>query len=145
MQGRDYTKPNIPFVTCDRYSLDAEPVVQQLLCSLQPLTTEFMTRTTSSEIWYHLDDIHSICSCCWSVATYKWKIHNGKVAVISFDVQCRFQPALIVNFKVYVKVFIFPIYFLLCCISYSVRYIRLACMQSPSMEIFKDIICIVEC
>ena len=38
-----------------------------------------MTGTTSSEISYHLRDIYSICRCCWNVATYKWKVHNGKI------------------------------------------------------------------
>jgi hypothetical protein len=23
--------------------------------------------------------IYSICRCCWNVATYKWKVHNGKI------------------------------------------------------------------
>jgi hypothetical protein len=35
--------------------------------------------TTSSGISYHLRDIYSICRCCWNVATYKWKVHNGKI------------------------------------------------------------------
>jgi hypothetical protein len=26
-----------------------------------------------------LRDIYSICRCCWNVATYKWKVHNGKI------------------------------------------------------------------
>ena len=38
-----------------------------------------MTGTTSSGISYHLRDIYSICRCCWNVATYKWKVHNGKI------------------------------------------------------------------
>ena len=28
--------------------------------------------------------IYSICRCCWNVATYKWKVHNGKIVIISF-------------------------------------------------------------
>jgi hypothetical protein len=35
--------------------------------------------TTCSGISYHLRDIYSICRCCWNVATYKWKVHNGKL------------------------------------------------------------------
>ena len=23
------------------------------------------------------------CVCCWNVATYKWKVHNGKIEIIS--------------------------------------------------------------
>ena len=25
-----------------------------------------------------------IYMCCWNVATYKWKVHNGKIEIISF-------------------------------------------------------------
>jgi hypothetical protein len=35
--------------------------------------------TTSSGISYQLRDIYSICRCCWNVATYEWKVHNGKI------------------------------------------------------------------
>ena len=28
-------------------------------------------------------DIYSICRCCWNVATYKWKVHDGKIEIIS--------------------------------------------------------------
>jgi hypothetical protein len=34
----------------------------------------------------------------------KWKVHNGKIEIISFVVKFRHLPALIVNFEVYVKV-----------------------------------------
>ena len=30
---------------------------------------------------------YSICRCCWNVATYKWKVHNGKIKIISFVVK----------------------------------------------------------
>ena len=33
--------------------------------------------------------IYSICRCCWNVATYEWKVHNGKIEIISFVVKCR--------------------------------------------------------
>jgi hypothetical protein len=44
-----------------------------------------MIGATSSEISYHLRDIYSIYIyiCCWNVATYKWKVHNGKIEIIS--------------------------------------------------------------
>jgi hypothetical protein len=35
----------------------------------------------------NLSDIYSICSCCWNVATYLWKVHNGKIEIISFVVR----------------------------------------------------------
>jgi hypothetical protein len=28
-------------------------------------------------------DIYSTCRFCWNVATYKWKVHNGKIEIIS--------------------------------------------------------------
>jgi hypothetical protein len=38
--------------------------------------------------------------CCWNVATYEWKIHNGKIKIISFVVvsfltatHCQFRGA----------------------------------------------------
>jgi hypothetical protein len=36
-----------------------------------------------------LKDIYSICRCCLNVATYKWKVHNGKIEIISFVVKFR--------------------------------------------------------
>ena len=44
---------------------------------------------TNSGISYHLRDIYSICQCCWNVATYKWKLHNGNIEIISFVVKFR--------------------------------------------------------
>jgi hypothetical protein len=38
--------------------------------------------STSSGIAYKLRDIYSICRCWWNVATYKWKVHNGKIEII---------------------------------------------------------------
>jgi hypothetical protein len=34
-------------------------------------------------------EIYSICRCCWNVATYKWKVHNEKIEIISFVVKFR--------------------------------------------------------
>ena len=36
-----------------------------------------------------LIDIYSVCMCCWNVAAYKWKVHNGKINIISFVVKFR--------------------------------------------------------
>ena len=30
--------------------------------------------------------IYSTCRCYWSVATYKWKFHNGKIEMISISI-----------------------------------------------------------
>jgi hypothetical protein len=34
-------------------------------------------------------DTEVLCRCCWNVATYKWKVHNGKIEIISFVVNFR--------------------------------------------------------
>jgi hypothetical protein len=39
-----------------------------------------MTGTTSSGTSHQLRDIHSICRCCWNVATHKWKVHMIRTA-----------------------------------------------------------------
>jgi hypothetical protein len=43
--------------------------------------------TASSGISTQLRDIFFICRCFWNVATYKWKVHNGKFEMISFVVK----------------------------------------------------------
>jgi hypothetical protein len=50
---------------------------------------EILIGTRSSGISYHLRDKYSICICCWNVATYKWKVRNGKIEIISFVVKFR--------------------------------------------------------
>ena len=49
-------------------------------------------------ISFHLRDIYSICRCCWNFATYEWKVHKGKIEIISFvvvsfltDPHCQFR------------------------------------------------------
>ena len=46
-----------------------------------------------------LRDIYSIYRCCWNVATYKCKVHNGKIEIISFVVKFSSYPALIILFS----------------------------------------------
>jgi hypothetical protein len=41
------------------------------------------------DILYQLRDIYSICRCCLNVAKYKWKVHNGKIEIISIVVFSR--------------------------------------------------------
>ena len=59
------------------------------------LSRKSLKGTTSSGISYHLRDIYCICRCCWNVAIYKWKVHNGKIEIISFVV--KFRSILIQN------------------------------------------------
>ena len=40
---------------------------------------KIMIGTTSSGISDQWKYIYSICRCCWNVATYHWKVHNGKM------------------------------------------------------------------
>jgi hypothetical protein len=35
------------------------------------------------------DQLRDICRCHWNVATYKWKVHNGKIEIMSFVVHCN--------------------------------------------------------
>jgi thymidine kinase len=43
---------------------------------------EILIETTSSGMSDQLRDIYIICRYCWNVATYKWKVHNGKIVII---------------------------------------------------------------
>jgi hypothetical protein len=40
----------------------------------------------STEIYIY---IYSICRYCWNGATYKWKVHNGNIEILSFVVKFR--------------------------------------------------------
>ena len=41
--------------------------------------------------------IYSICSCWWNVVTYKWKVHNEKIEIISFVVKFSYRPSLSIS------------------------------------------------
>ena len=43
----------------------------------------------NSKEYFINGDIYSICRSCWNVATYKWKVHNGKIEIISIVVKSR--------------------------------------------------------
>ena len=45
--------------------------------------TTILIGTTSSVISYHQRDIYSIYRCCWNVATYKWKVYNRTIILLS--------------------------------------------------------------
>jgi hypothetical protein len=62
-------------------------LVEQELLTLP----EILTGTISSGISDQLRDIYSICRCCWNVATYKWKVLNVKIEIISFVVVSCFS------------------------------------------------------
>jgi hypothetical protein len=49
-----------------------------------------MIGTTGSGISYQMRDVYSICRACWNVAICKWKVHNGKIGIISFVVKLHF-------------------------------------------------------
>ena len=59
------------------------PWFSSFLVSSNTIFKEILIGTTSSVISYQLTDIYSICRCCWDVATYKQKVHNGKIEIIS--------------------------------------------------------------
>jgi hypothetical protein len=57
------------------------------LCSVVSLLAatlfhEVLIETTSSGMSDQLRDIYSICRYCCNVVKYKWKVHNGKIAII---------------------------------------------------------------
>jgi hypothetical protein len=54
-------------------------------------------RTTSFVISYHLRDKYSICKCCWNIATYTCKVHNGNIEIISFVVRFLNRPSLSIS------------------------------------------------
>jgi thymidine kinase len=49
-----------------------------------------MIGTTSFDISDKIREIFSVCRSCWNVASYKWKVHNLKIEIISFVV--KFNP-----------------------------------------------------
>jgi len=53
------------------------------------LVHEILKETTNYGMLDPLRDIYSICRYCWNDVTYKWKIHNGKIVIISFVVRFR--------------------------------------------------------
>ena len=54
------------------------------LRSVASLLATILIETISSEILYKLRDAYTLFRCCWNVATYKWKVYNGKVEIMSF-------------------------------------------------------------
>ena len=55
---------------------------------------EVIIGTTNSEISDQLRDAYSIGGRCLNVATYKWKVNNGRIEIISFDIKFRSLLAL---------------------------------------------------
>ena len=49
---------------------------------------DILIGATRSGISYHLRDMYSICQC-WNVATYRWKVNNENIEIISFVVKFR--------------------------------------------------------
>jgi hypothetical protein len=73
------------------FCTDLRILISPLVSSIK----EIMIATINSGISNQLRDIYSTCRFCWNVATYKLKIHNEKIEIISFVVQIRpIQPSL---------------------------------------------------
>ena len=53
---------------------------------------------TRSEILYQLRDIYSTCMIYLNGATYKWKVHNGKIEIISFGLHISLSTSPHCNF-----------------------------------------------
>ena len=73
--------------------------VASLLAATLYKRNSYANHKLRSGISYQLRDIYSICRCCWNVATHKWKVHNGKIEIISFVVKFRSLVLLAVNFE----------------------------------------------
>ena len=66
-----------------------EPLISVASVLATSSDKEILIGATSSEISYHLRDIFALCKCCWNGATYTWKVHNGKIEIISCIVKSR--------------------------------------------------------
>jgi hypothetical protein len=44
------------------------------------------TTRSASYLDLHLELLRDICRCCWNVATYKWKVNNGKTHLFCGEV-----------------------------------------------------------
>jgi hypothetical protein len=55
--------------------------------------------STNSGKSYQLRDIYSMCRCFWNVATYKWKVHNEKIEIISYHDLVEMFHTLIVIYQ----------------------------------------------
>jgi hypothetical protein len=56
----------------------------------------------NSKEYFINGDIYSICRSCWNVATYKWKVHNGKIEIISIVVKSPLLKICVTNDHKYV-------------------------------------------
>ena len=56
-----------------------EPLIAVASVLAVSSSKEILIGATSSEISYHLRDIFALCRFCGNGATYKWKVHNGKI------------------------------------------------------------------
>jgi hypothetical protein len=59
---------------------ELNPWFSSFLVSSNPLTMK--SRQEPQALEYQLRDIYPICRCCCNAATYKWKVHNGKIEII---------------------------------------------------------------
>ena len=75
-----------------------------------------MIVATSSGISINWDRYKYIyCICCWNVATYKWRIHNEKIEIISYVVKFRSQC-------VYHALFVQPVFSTQLCATYMLIF-----------------------
>ena len=74
----------------DQNSNDGERKLFDVMNSTykEPSFKEILIETANFAISCYLTYIYSIYMCCWNGATYKWKVHKGKTAIISFVKFC---------------------------------------------------------
>jgi hypothetical protein len=95
-QDYDYDKRNIYVIVCDAY-------IRNVMTSTSPRGTLGSVSSLLAATLYqgNPDRNHKLWNivsteryilhmqCCWNVATYKWKVHNGQIEIISFIVKFR--------------------------------------------------------
>jgi hypothetical protein len=63
------------------YSVNSKNIIWK---TLNPVTNTKQFLIVFHIEWSTEKYILHIYMCCWNVATYKWKVHNGKIEIISF-------------------------------------------------------------
>ena len=86
-------------VTVNQFVMAADQLSKWLFPIFQPETiSSFVSWLWNPgikhKIWniYALRMVKSICNCCWNVDTYRWKVYDGNIEIISFVVKFRLQP-----------------------------------------------------
>ena len=88
----------ISSVLCGNYTIGSLAISYKLRSLFAPLSFLLLAIVLSIHLWFTDSDyslissnssyIYTISRCSWTVATYKWKVHNGKSEITSLVVKC---------------------------------------------------------